>query len=576
MPSALQQGEYNEDYGRQGRPEAFGSRGLPVDGRHSAGGQEVERIEGPRGSAGSQRVARAAAGGSARWRLFPLGLWAAAALSAPACSTTARPPAPPAPVTLTIGLPQVSQIDPNRGLGMIADVIANEGMTASDADGRARPLLLDHWSTSPDGLVWRLTMRGGVKFHDGSAVTAADLVRAIEEGRKDANGMGACLRDIAGVTAVGAVDVDVTLTRRCYFLLDDLMTAVTRPSGDGTAEVGTGPFSVASLSADELVLDANRNYHLGRPAADRVVARSYDTLRTAWAEMMRGRLDFLPEVGPDSAEFLADQSSIDLRTYVSTYANMLLLNNARPLFRSPAIRRALNFAVDRLALVQQGQKGHGVPATVPTWPNHWARGEAGGGFTYDPERAAALLAGEHPATGRPGAAAGSPLLEFTCLIPARFAIIERLSLLVQRQLAEVGVRMRVESIPAEALSRRLGAGDFDALLLPFLSGPYAWVPFRTWHSPGASKRWNFWGYRSAAVDAAIDAMRDARDDAEFVRALRRFEAAFENDPPAVLLTWNETIQAVSHRFVVPREADGRDAMHFISRWSLRPPGHDQP
>ena len=68
------------------------------------------------------------------------------------------------------------------------------------------------------------------------------------------------------------------------------------------------------------------------------------------------------------------------------------------------------------------------------------------------------------------------------------------------------------------------------------------------------------------MDAALDAMRDARDDAEFTRALRQFESAFEDDPPAVLLTWNETIQAVSHRFVVPHEADGRDAMHFISRW----------
>ena len=547
-----------------------------MDGCHSPGGQEVERIDRSRRSAGGWRAARAAAGGSSgRCWLLPLALGAATALSLPACSS-APAPAPPASVTLTIGLPQVSQIDPSRGLATIADLIANERMTASDANGRARPLLLDRWSTSADGLVWRLRMRSGLRFHDGSTVTTADIVRAIEEDRKDSNGMGACLRDIADVTAIDDRDVDVTLTRRCFFLLDDLLSAVTRPRGPGAAAVGTGPFSIAALSADELRLDANRNYHLGRPAADTVVVRSYDTLRTAWAEMMRGGLDFLPEVGPDSAEFLADQSSIDLRTYVSAYANMLLLNSGRPIFRSPDVRRALNFAVDRTALVQQGQKGRGVPATVPTWPNHWAHGEAGGGFTYDPGRAATLLAGAHAATGRPGAAPGSPMLEFTCLIPAKFAILERLSLLIQRQFAEVGVRMRVESIQPEALYRRMVSGNFDALLLPFLSGPYAWVPFRTWHSPGASKRWNYWGYRNAAVDAALDAMRDARDDPEFVRALRRFELAFENDPPAVLLTWNQTIQAVSHRFVVPREADGRDAMHFIDRWTLRPPGHDQP
>ena len=475
-------------------------------------------------------------------------------------------------MTLTIGRPQISQIDPGLGLRAIADVIAHERLTSSDEHGRARPLILDRWSVAADGLTWRLTMRDGLRFHDGSAVTPADIVRTIEEDRQESAPSSACLSDIDRVTATGERDVEVTLRRRCFFLLDDLLRTVTRATGSGSARVGTGPFSVVSLSADELVLDANRRYDQGPPAVDRVVVRSYDALRTAWAEMMRGRLDFLVEVGPDSAEFLSDQQSIDVRTFVGPYANMLLLNSGRPVLRPSLVRRALSLAVDRMALVQQGQKGHGVPATVPTWPNHWARSDTGRGVSYDPERAAALLLEARAGATRPPGPAGTPMLEFTCLVPANFAIIERLALLVQRQLAEVDVRMRVESIPAEALNRRLGSGDFDAILLPFLSGPYASVPFRTWHSPGASRRWNYWSYRSAQVDAALDAMRDARDDPEFVRALRRFESAFESDPPAILLTWNETIQAVSHRFLVPDAAGGRDALHFISRFTLRQPG----
>jgi peptide/nickel transport system substrate-binding protein len=454
----------------------------------------------------------------------------------------------------------------------MVELVAHERLTSSDANGRIRGLILDHWTISADGLTWRLTMRDGLRFHDGSAVTPADIVRTIEEDRRESASVAACLEDIDHVAASGARDVDVTLRRRCSFLLDDLMRTVTRPTGTGSARVGTGAFSVVSLSADELVLEANRHYHQGPPAVDRVVVHSYDALRTAFAEMMRGRLDFLFEVGPDSAEFLSDQQSIDVRTFVGPYANMLLLNSARAMFRPSVVRRALSLAVDRMALVQQGQKGHGVPATVPTWPNHWARSALGRGVAFDPDRAAVLLAAARAGTGRPPLAAGAPVLEFTCLVPANFAIIERLALLVQRQLAEVDVRMRVESLPAEALNLRLGSGDFDAVLLPFLSGPYASVPYRTWHSPGTSRRWNYWGYRSAAVDAALDAMREARDDAAFTGALRRFESAFEEDPPAILLTWNETIQAVSHRFVVPDAANGRDALHFISRFSPRQPG----
>ena len=217
---------------RQGRPEAFDSRGLPVDGEHSPRGQEVERIDGSPESTGGRRAARASAGGDGPWWLLPLGVWAAVALPVLACSTASPPPGPSAPVTLTIGLPQVSQIDPSRGLRTTADQVANERLTASDAQGRVRPLLLDRWSVSADGLVWRLTLRSGLRFHDGSAVTTADIVRAIEEGRRDpATGDAVCLQDIAGVAAVGDRDVDVTLTRRCFFLLDDLLKTVTRPSG---------------------------------------------------------------------------------------------------------------------------------------------------------------------------------------------------------------------------------------------------------------------------------------------------------------------------------------------------------
>ena len=545
-----------------------------MDGQHSAGGQEVARIDGLRQLAGGRRVVRAAAG-HRLWRLLPLSLAAAAAVPALACSSASPPEAPAAPATLTIGLPQVSQLDPSLGLSTMADLIANERLTASDARGRTLPLLLDHWRVSADGLSWRLTLRDGVRFRDGSPVTTADIVRTIDEDRRDPRESAVCLDDITGVAAVDEHDVDVTLKRRCYFLLDDVLNTVTRASGSGRGRVSTGPFSVVSLSADELVLEADPNYHEGPPIAARAVVRRYDTLRTAWADMMRGQLDFLFEVGPDSADFLADQPSIDLHTYLSTYANMLLLNSARPQFHTAGVRRALNLAIDRTALVQQAQKGHGVPATVPTWPNHWAYGTGEHGFGYDPEQAAALLAAGRGGSRHAGAP-GQPLLEFTCLIPANFAILERLALLVQRQLAEVDVRMRVESVPPETLDRRWRRGDFDALLLPFLSGPYAWVPFSTWHSPGASRRWNFWGYRSAAVDATLEALRDARDDAEFAGALRRFEAAFANDPPAVLLTWNERIQAVSHRFVVPAAADGRDGMYFVGSWSLRRPGQEQP
>jgi peptide/nickel transport system substrate-binding protein len=470
-------------------------------------------------------------------------------------------------VTLTIGVPQSRRIDPSHGAPALAESIAFERLTTNDAEGRTQPRLLEGWSASMDGLTWRLTVRPGVRFQDGTPLTAADVKRTLDAAVASPlrRATSVCLGYIAGVVASSDREVLVSLTQRCSYLLDDLDPPVTRTAPDGKSRLGTGPFSIESSSADEITLQANRNYYLGPPVIDRVVVRPYDALRTAWAEMMRGRVDFLWEVAPDTAEFLRDQSTIEVRSFLSYYAYAVMLNSARPTFKGPAVRRALNIAIDRATLVQQGLKGRGVEADGPVWPRYWARNRGAPATPYNPGAAAALLQAEH---------AGP--IEFTCLVPANFSILERLALLVQRQLSDVDVRVRLESLPPDAFSKRVVSGDFDAVLLPLLGGPQAAVYHRFWHSPTDSPRWNFWGYRNALVDASLDAALAAPDEAQFSDAIQRFEAAVRDDPPAIFLAWNETVQAVSRRFSVPAGNDGRDAIYVLSRWLPRQPGGGTP
>jgi peptide/nickel transport system substrate-binding protein len=406
-----------------------------------------------------------------------------------------------------------------------------------------------------------------VRFQDGTPLTADDVKRTFDAAAANpvVRGTSVCLGSIAGVAASSDREVVVTLTERCSYLLDDLDRTVTRVGPDGKSRLGTGPFSIVSATADEITLEANRHYYLGAPLIDRVAVRSYDALRTAWADMMRGRVDFLWEVGPDTAEFLRDQSSLEVRSFLGHYAYAVMLNSRRPMFKAPAVRRALNLAIDRAALVQQGLKGRGVAADGPVWPRYWARDPNAPAMPYIPDEAAAMLR-----------ASRSQPIEFTCLVPANFSILERMALLVQRQLSDINVRVRLESLPPDAFNRRIFSGDFDAVILSFLGGPSATVYHRFWHSPAGSPRWNFWGYRNALVDASLEAALAASDEAQFSDAIHRFEAAVHDDPPAIFLAWNEAVQAVSRRFSVPAGNDGRDAIYVLSRWLPRQPGGGTP
>ena len=89
---------------------------------------------------------------------------------------------------------------------------------------------------------------------------------------------------------------------------------------------------------------ANDDYYLGKPAIDRIVVANYPSVRAAWAEMLRGQLDMLYEVGADALDSLEASSKISTFTFVRRYQYAVVLNNQSDAFRSKAVRRALNYA----------------------------------------------------------------------------------------------------------------------------------------------------------------------------------------------------------------------------------------
>jgi ABC-type transport system substrate-binding protein len=199
------------------------------------------------------------------------------------------------------------------------------------------------------------------------------------------------------------------------------------------------------------------------------------------------------------------------------------------------------------------------------WPEHWAFDPSVTSHAYDPGRAAALLdaAGvrrEHqPDVGRPSAR-----FHFTCLFPENLPLWERIALLSQRNLAEIGVDMALESVPIGEFNRRLATGNFDAVLLELIIGNSASRPFTFWHSQSTQ---NLWGYKSPEIDQALEGIRRASTDTEYREAFRTFQNEIQTDPPAVFLALGETSRAVSKRFqvVAPR---GSDILPTISDWKL--------
>jgi peptide/nickel transport system substrate-binding protein len=302
-------------------------------------------------------------------------------------------------------------------------------------------------------------------------------------------------------------------------------------------------------------------YYRGRPKIDRIIIRAYPTVRTAWAAMMRGDIDFLYEVGPGAVEFMRGEASVNVFSFLRSYLLGVILNSRKPVFNDWRVRRALNYAIDRETVVHSAFRGHGMAATGPAWPQHWAYDSTVPKLSYDPMRATALFDSASLPL-KPHDSGLPSRLSFTAILPENFALWERMGLLVQRDLAKIGVDMQLETLSVTEFFSRIAAGNFDAILTEFVVGNSPSRPLTFWHSQ--SKR-NVFGYTNPSMDSAFESMRRASNENEYRDGFRRFQIEGVENPPAIYLVLGEISRAVSKRIQVVAQP-GNDILHTIADW----------
>lgn len=468
-------------------------------------------------------------------------------------------------LTARIAVQAVNGSNPAYGIRQVVALLSQEGLTASAPDGRSRPRLADHWTTSPDGLTWHFFLHRNAKFHDGALVDAHTVKSSLDRAIQQGNAAAFPMTDIDSIEAPSQSELVVHLQNPSAFLLDDLSAPVTIP-GKGQP-VGTGPFSLVSLSATGAVMKSNEDYYRGRPELEQVLLKPYSSLRSAWADMLRGDVDFLYEVGADALDFVDRSSSMRVFKADRPYNYVVFLNQHDDALRLPLVRKALNAGIDRKALVSEGLQGHGTPEYSPVWPENWANDTQAPRFDYDPNQAMRWLdqAGLklHPGNPATGPAAR---LTIDCLVPENRTDVERLALVVQAQLAQLGVVLNLQAVNLNEFITRVTSGHFQAAIIDAVAGPTMAFTYWDWHSePDTSRGMNYEAFRSPAVDAYLDTIRHATNDNVYRSAVSGLQHAMYDDPPAIFLAWSETFRAVSRRFEVP--TDGRaDLLQSLRLW----------
>jgi peptide/nickel transport system substrate-binding protein len=418
-------------------------------------------------------------------------------------------------------------------------VLSLEGLVLIAENGRAEPLLADHWALSHDGLTLNVHLRPRTTFHDGTAVTSAVVAEVLSSELKQR--MGPAFDDLDRIVAAGDDAVEIRLKRPTPFAEEALDVDITKP---GDPAMGTGPFR-PSTSTSAIELRRNPAYHQGPPVLDRIHITNYPTVRAAWADMLRGNIEMLYEVGADSVDLMQDAASVRVYRFTRHYQFVVALNVESAKLRSPEVRRALNLAIDRAAVVRDAFGGHGVPSSGPVWPRHWVFNDDLPRMSFDPKRADALLT----ASGLKPASNGASRLTIKCLVPPD---AEHLALVIKRQLEAVGVTLELEQVSYDQIVRSLRARSYETVLLDGLGGPSLFRMYTLWRSGGP---YNPGALGSPVMDAALDGLRHAASERDYRRAVAALQQSAVDDPAAIFLAWGERARAVSSRFDVPAEPE---------------------
>lgn len=335
--------------------------------------------------------------------------------------------------------------------------------------------LAKEWEVSEDGLTYTFKLQEGVKFHDGTELNAEAVKANFERwsaGAKDEfyyyNSMFRA-EDQDLITSIETPDANtvvITLSRPQAPFLKNIAMAVfgiASPAAfDGLGEnpVGTGPFKFKEWKRnDSITLVKNEEYwQEGLPKLDTLIIRSIPDNSARLNELIAGNIDLADGINPSDAKTISGDSSLQLIERPSMNVGYLGLTVTRKPFDDVKVRQAVNYAIDKQAIVDAFFEGYADVAKNPMPPSVSGYNDDIEGYTFDPEKAKALLA--------ESSYNGEELELWAMPVPRPYMPDgQKVAEAIQKNLEDVGIKTKIVSFEWATYLDKASKGEADMFLL---------------------------------------------------------------------------------------------------------------
>jgi len=447
---------------------------------------------------------------------------------------------------VTMDPPQVTDLNSTRVIKRMF-----EGLTAQELGTyRIVPGLAERWEISKDGLLYTFHLRPNVKFHDGTPLTA-EAVKFCFDRQLNEQGpfyktgtypyVKGFLGNVAGVEVVNPSTVQIRLKSPLTPFLQYLAhhslyiyspEALKKWGKDMVKHpVGTGPFKLETWEPGvKVVLARNDEYWGGAPKIRQAIYVPIIEAQARLSAIKTGEIDLTMDVPPDSLDDLRKDPNIVVAETNSSAVWYVVLNTRNPVLKDRRVRQALNYAVNKEAIIRDILKGTAIVAASPLSPVYGAYAEPGvQRYPYDPEKAKALLKDAGHANG----------FDLTFFVPESGSGIQspvEMGTVIQANLAAVGVRAKIQTM------------EWGAYLKKYLDGPdmaeMSWNPsigdpdhmmYMLLSSDRFPPAFNAGFYQNQRVDELLRKGRTTIDEKERVPLYREAQKLVTEDAPWIIV-----------------------------------------
>ncbi|MFA4972240.1 MAG: ABC transporter substrate-binding protein [bacterium] len=396
---------------------------------------------------------------------------------------------------------------------------------------------------------YRIRIRPGVKFSDGSALAAKDVVftfKSIIEGRI-ASPFKAAFQRISRIEAEDGLTVRIELSE-VYAPFLNMLTrgivsekaAVAAGEDFGRAPLCAGPYRLLRFVPDKVVeLAANDSYFGERPNIPRLNFHIIQDDNIRVLKLLKGDVDLVQNAVPRLLikAMLKREPGLSMKEDVGIVVAYVGLNLADPLLAKAEVRRAVAYAIDREAIIGHRFRGMARPANSIISPENWAYDESLGQYPYDPAKARAML----DAAGLPDPDGAGPAMRFNLTLKTS-TVKERIDIarMIAHQLGRVGIGVRVVPFEWGTFYRDIKKGNFQAYTLSWVGVTEPDIFYNVCRSDMTPPEgYNRGRYSNPEVDLLVAEGRAALSEDERKRIYGRVQQILFRDLPFIPL-WYET------------------------------------